>query len=188
MSLLVMGLVALGSALLAGGGAHVYHQNKFDQMRAEFQRKIDELQGRIQALIEKIREKDEEILRLTNKVAALEGQLEEEISKRDQINQMIGTLLARQKKVESILHALVLIISFRIRNWGVEKAELRKQLQDARLGAQEAEALIAQIETEKAKVLVRKDDAENAKSAFESEHEGLVEEMMSVKRQMEEEC
>ena len=48
-----MGAIALGSALLAGGGAHVYHQNKYDKMRAEYQSKIDSLQRKIAELIKK---------------------------------------------------------------------------------------------------------------------------------------
>ena len=188
MSFLLMGAIALGSALLAGGGAHVYHQNKFDKMRAEYQSKIDALQRRIQELIEKIRAKDAEILKLANKVNELENSLKKETEKRDQINQMIDVLLKRQKKLESILHALVLLVTFRIKNWKTEKLEIRRELENANLKALEVEGLLNRIEQEKAMVLVRQDNARSEKEGLEEDQRLLMEEVEETRQRMAEEC
>lgn len=188
MSLLIMGAIALGSALLAGGGAHVYHRNKFDKMRAEYQSKIDALQRKIAELIEKIRAKDEEILKLINKVNALEGQLHAETQKRDQINSMIDTLLRRQKKLESILHALVLLVTFRIKNWNAEKIEIRRQLENANLQAIEVDGILSRLQQEKEMVVVQRNNAQHVRDGLASEQNMLVAEIEETRRQMNEEC
>lgn len=188
MSLLIMGAIALGSALLAGGGAHVYHQNKYDKMRAEYQSKIDSLQRKIQGLIQKIRAKDEEILKLINKVNDLEGQLHAETQKRDQINSMIDVLLRRQKKLESILHALVLLVTFRIKNWNAEKIEIRRQLETANLKAIEVDGILSRLQQEKEMVIVQRDKAQLVRDGLASEQNVLVAKIEETRRQMNEEC
>lgn len=188
MSLLIMGAIALGSALLAGGGAHVYHQNKYDKMRAEYQSKIDSLQRKIAELIKKIRAKDEEILKLINKVNALEGQLHAETQKRDQINSMIDTLLRRQKKLESILHALVLLVTFRIKNWNAEKIEIKRQLENANLQAIEVDGILSRLQQEKEMVVLERNNAQLARDGLASEQNVLVAEIEETRRQMNEEC
>lgn len=188
MSLLIMGSIALGSALLAGGGAHVYHQNKFDKMRAEYQSKIDSLQRKIAELIAKIREKDNEILGLINKVNDLESKLRNESQKRDEINRMIESMLHRQKQLESILHALVLLVTFRIKNWKAEKLEIRRQLENANLRAIEVDGILSRLQQEKEMVVARRDNAQFEKNNFENEQRMLMDEVAETTRRMKEEC
>jgi chromosome segregation ATPase len=188
MSLLITGLVALGSAILAGGGIHIRHTNMREKMRAEYQSKIDSLQRKIAELIEKIRAKDEEILKLINKVNALEGQLHAETQKRDQINSMIDTLLRRQKKLESILHALVLLVTFRIKNWKAEKIEIKRQLENANFQAIEVDGILSHLQQEKEMVVLERNNAQLARDGLASEQNVLVAEIEETMRQMNEGC
>lgn len=186
MSLLVMAAVALGAAVLGGGGAHVYHQNKYDKMRAEYQSKIEELQRRIAELIQKIRQKDTEILKLGNKVTELEDKLRRETAKRDEINRMIEVLLNRQKKLESILHALVLLVTFRIKNWKSEKLEIRRELEQANLKALEVDGLLSRIEQEKEAVLARRESAQLEKDDLVVDQQALMSEVEETQQRMAE--
>lgn len=185
---LIMGAVAVCSSLLAGGGTHVYHQNKYNKMRNKYQSKIDSLQRKIAELTDKIRAKDEEILNLINKSNDLDGRLYAEAQKRDQINSMINTLLLRQKKLESILHALVLLVTFRIKNWNAEKIEIKRQLEEANLQSIEVDGILSLLQQEKEMVVVQRNNAKLVRDGFVSEQNRFVAEIEETRATMNEEC
>jgi chromosome segregation ATPase len=186
MSLLITAAIALGSALLAGGGVHVYQQSKYDEMRACYQKKIDVLQRKIAELIEKIREKDQEMLRLMNRNKDLEAKLQNESRKRDEILCMIGALYEKQKRIESILHALVLIITLRIKNWNVEKLEIRKQLENANMKVVEVEEILTRLKEEKEVVKVQRKSVQQEREGLFGEQEKLTLELDKAKKAYQE--
>lgn len=171
MILTMIGTAAV--AALAGGVTHAYHKNKEDKIRVAYQNRIRSLQKKIEELIKKIKEKDEEILRLMNKVGDLEIQLRDEAAKRDQIHQMITVLLERQKKLKSVMHALLMIVSFRIRNWKTEKIEIRQQLANANLQAVEVDNLLSTLAQEKERCLAQRNRLQNDRENLATEQQVL---------------
>ena len=99
---------------------------------------------------------------------------------------MIDALLRRQKKLESILHALVLLVTFRIKNWNAEKIEIRRQLETANLKAIEVDGILSRLQQEKEMVVVQRDNAQLVRDGLASEQNVLVAEIEETRRQMNE--
>ena len=142
-------IAGAASTLLAGGGTAIWANNKINKERAEHQAERNRLQKQIEDLLIKITEKDKIILQLQERIKKLDEEKLEETQKRNQLLEMIDVLEQRQKKLESVLSAVVAFITFRFGKWKRDKQELRQQLLDAGNERIAIENLLLEIEEKK---------------------------------------
>ncbi|MDR1468629.1 MAG: hypothetical protein LBT00_04985 [Spirochaetaceae bacterium] len=110
-------LVAIGAALLAGGGTGVgvgiYKNNKYNKAQKAWQDEKHALQGQLVEYQTQLRMREERILELQQKLTERTKQLEETTKELYETDRMIELLEQRHKELESFVRKFVAIILFR---------------------------------------------------------------------------